>query len=177
MLQCTSPQWGPGSCGPSLKKLWRGVYRPHHGEKCQPHVIAGKISLERELRVHNLTMILLIHCGLVMFLNKVGENSLECLWRGRRRRQCPYCLLTKIILKCTLAKLMAWNLFSFQFRPDAQHVPLCSPVLNCMYTQKLLCWAHFTTERRKNCWMFEKLIDKDFPPPPELLNAFSTASL
>lgn len=70
-------------------------------------MMAGKISLERELRVHNLTMIPLIRCGLVMFLNKAEENSPECLWRGRRRRQCPYCLLTKTILKCTLAKLMA----------------------------------------------------------------------
>lgn len=72
-----------------------------------------KISLGRELRVHNLTMIPLICCGLVMFLNKVEENSLEYLQRGRRRRQCPYCLLTKTILKCTLAKLIAWNLFFF----------------------------------------------------------------
>lgn len=91
--------------------IWLGaleeVYRPHQGEKCQPHVIAGKISLEIELGVHHLTMIPLILCGFVLFLKKVEENRLECLWRGRRKRQCAYCPLTKTILKCTLAKLMA----------------------------------------------------------------------
>lgn len=69
--------------------------------------MAGKTSLERELRVHKLTMIPLMCCELVMFLNKAEENSLECLWRGRRRRQFLHCPFTKTILKRTLVKLMA----------------------------------------------------------------------
>lgn len=98
-----------------------------------------------------------------MFFEQVEKNSLESLWRGRRRRQCPCCFLTKTILECTLAKLMAWNLSFFPVQACCAACSSSFPLSLIACTPKDFCAEHILLLKgEKNHWMFEKLIDKDF---------------
>lgn len=132
--------------------IWLGaleeVYRPHQGEKCQPHVIAGKISLEIELGVHHLTMIPLILCGFVMFLKKnCRRESLGVPVEGEEKE--TMCLLSFNKNNSEMYLSKTHGLRSFFFLVQAW-CAACSPSSpHSLIAQRLLYWAHFTTEGRK----------------------------